>query len=69
MLRARADGLKLREIAPLFWKPARVAAEWRDGGWMHYQLKRRLRRGREYMSRYREIASGCGASAPALPTT
>ena len=66
MLRAKADGLKLPEIAPLFWKPDRVEAEWEDGGWMHTQLKRRARRGRETMSRYREIAAGCDARAPAL---
>lgn len=66
MLRARADGLKLPEIAPLFWKPSRVEAEWEDGGWMHTQLKRRARRGRETMKRYREIAAGCDAPAPAL---
>ena len=66
MLRAQADGLKMRQIAPLFWEPSRVEAEWEDGGWMHYQLKRRARRGREIMKRYREIAAGCDAPAPAL---
>ena len=68
MLRAKADGLKMREIAPLFWQPSRVKAEWQDRGWMHTQLKRRARRGRETMSRYREIAAGYGAPAPALRT-
>ena len=68
MLRARADGRKLREIAPLFWKPSRVKTEWRDHGWMHAQLKRRARRGREIMKRYREIAAGCRLPAPALHT-
>ena len=66
MLRAQADGLKLPEIAPLFWEPDWIEAEWEDGGWMHTQLKRRARRGREIMSRYREIAAGCDARAPAL---
>ena len=58
VLRAKADGLTLRAIAPLFWRPALVEAEWHDHGWMHNRLKRRLRRGRETMKRYREIAAG-----------
>ena len=68
MLRAKAEGLTLREIAPLFWKPARVKAEWEDRGWMHKQLKRRARRGRETMQRYREIAAGGLSATPALRT-
>lgn len=66
MLRAQADGLKMRQIAPLFWEPSLVKTDWRNHGWMHYQLKRRARRGREIMKRYREIAAGCDARAPAL---
>ena len=58
VLRAKADGRTLPEIALLFWKPELVAAEWHDGGWMHNRLKRRLRRARATMKRYREIAAG-----------
>ena len=66
MLRAQADGLKLAQIAPLFWDLDWIEAEWEDAGWMHAQLKRRARRGRETMRRYREIAAGCDAPSPAL---
>ena len=66
MLRGQADGLKLAQIAPLFWELDWIEAEWEDSGWMHTQLKRRARRGREIIKRYREIAAGCDARAPAL---
>lgn len=58
MLRAKADGLEMPAIARLFWRESLVEAEWHAGGWMHARLKRRLRRARETMKRYREIAAG-----------
>ncbi len=58
MLRAKADGLEMPEIARLFWRGSLVEAEWESGGWMHARLKRRLRRARQTMKRYREIAAG-----------
>lgn len=58
MLRAKADGLAMRDIARLFWRESLVEEEWDPDGWMHARLKRRLRRAREIMKRFREIAAG-----------
>ena len=58
MLRAKADGLAMRDIARLFWRESLVEEEWDADGWMHARLKRRLRRARGIMRRWREIAAG-----------
>ena len=58
MLRAKADGLAMRDIARLFWRESHVEEAWDADGWMHARLKRRLRRAREVMRRFREIAAG-----------
>ena len=58
VLRAKADGLAMRDIARLFWRESHVEEAWDADGWMHARLKRRLRRARGIMRRWREIAAG-----------
>ncbi|MCY4479512.1 MAG: DUF2285 domain-containing protein [Rhodospirillales bacterium] len=56
---AHGAGLKHRQIVELFWGAGRIAREWERGCWMDSRIKRRLRKAREIMKGYRDIAAGC----------
>ena len=54
---AHEGGLKHEEVAALLW-PDRAPKEWCRGCWMDSRIKHRLKKVREILEGYRDIAAG-----------